>query len=364
MTTLISTQVSPQNIEILKTFQSALKAVVAVYHSGHSRDKRGQIKSINDYMKLRDDLKRFHNYPFMSPVLKQFAMIEKDIKTHSEAVDHVENSNIDIDATISKMKDIWKSGNREAILSIPNMIGSYVGSVDRTTKNPVDNRFNPFYIENPLIFQTSNFLRSFEKHDIEYVLNKNLDDNQFCYLPFSEIVETDFQYLAYFIMNMEPAATEHELNGSQLKQYFELAFGGSEYANLMSDISNYLHNNSKDLIPKILKAIQSFPKIMDIMEQRKKTINTLYRGFPYDPTYTNDYPMVATSASKSVAKRFALGIGHLESEDSRRYDEGVIVTYAPEPDDIILDLTIFGSIFGESEILIKSSTKIVNEEYV
>ena len=366
--TVTKIELPSDKIEVLRTFQEALRAIVNIYHSGGSSDKRGQINSLKEYMSLRDSLRRFHNYPFMVPVLKQFSQIEKELQQHMEAAKEVNNFSDKLDGMLGDVISAWKSGNTSTIISATKPLTNFVKNYRTSKTNVLRGKFNPFYIENPLIFQTNDFLKVFEKSEIETVLNTNLDTHKFSYIPMNDLAETDFQYMAYIILNLSNEPVTVTLTGKDLARYFEISFGGEDYKTLINLVQDYLSTNEKSAIPKIIDLIHKFPKIREANDNAKETITKVYRGYPKsdgDKSTMQQSDFIATSKYMSVAKRFALQIGHLEDSSSRRSDTGIIDTYDIVASDVLIDMTIFGGIFGEGEVIIRNNPKkIVDTDYV
>jgi hypothetical protein len=350
------TEISKDTRQILETFQDILKVLLKFYHSNKYGDKRGQLQSLKDFKELKKETKRFHNYSFMHPIMKQMNLIQNEFKDMFQAKRSARKFDT---SELRSHIDQFKRGNWKSAKALKPTIQQF----STAQKKPLEYKFNPFYIENPLIFQTNDFLRQFEKTDIEEAANKDLNKFKYSYVPLNDMVESNFQYLAYMILNLSDKPMTKELSGSEIKSYFDLTITDPEYKKLIKMVKSYLSDNDKSLIPQIVKMMNDFPEIQSANEKSKETIGNLYRGFP-DEHYPKIADFIATSKSRHVAKRFAFQIGHLESEDNRRSESGVIETYEVTPDDIILDTTIFGGIFGEQEVIIKGNVKPIKRIHV
>jgi hypothetical protein len=343
-------EISSETKQILSIFQDTLKILLKFYHHNNHGDKRGQLKSIKEFKEMKKEFARFHNYPFMKPIFKQINKIQSEFLEMFQSKRSLKK--IDYSDLRNKI-NAFKDGDWKSAKSIKPLIDTYQSS----KKKPLEYKFNPFYIENPIIFQTNDFLKQFEKNDIIEVANKDLNKFKYSYIPLNDIIETDFQYLAYMILNLFDKPNTTTLSGRSLKSFFDMTILNKDYKNLILLINDYLYNNNKTLIPKIINLIKDIPEVSSANEEAKKSIKQLYRGYPYDDNYDTNEEFIATSKSSYVAKRFALQIGHLESEDNRRSEVGIIETYKVSPSDIILDTTIFGGIYGESEVIIKGNIK-------
>ena len=207
----------------------------------------------------------------------------------------------------------------------------------------------------------------FEREQIEAVMNLDLNEYRYSYLPLPPDKQGDFQYLGYYMLKLRNNQEPVSITGKEAKKYFDLAFDGSKYRELVTDITNYLHNNNKELIPKIVAGIQEFPEIAELNEKAKQGVTRVYRGVGGEPSITKilrqdrESRYVATSTSHSVAENFALQRGHLEDRNLRRVEDAVIITYTVGPASILFDTTIFGGLFGEGEVLIDVSKAAVEE---
>lgn len=349
------TEIGNETKQILETFQDILKVLLKFYHDNKYGDKRGQIESIKDFKELKKQMKRYHNYSFTKPLLDQLNQIQSEFKNMFQAKRKINKSNVDLRSYIEQ----FKKGNWKLANSVKPIIQQY----ETSQSEPLKYKFNPFYIENPLIFQTNDYLKQFEKSDIEKVANRDLNIFKYSYIPLNDIVQSNFQYLAYMILNLSDKPIEKELTGSNIKSYFDLTIDDPQYKKLISLVKSYLSDNDKSKIPMILEIMNKFPEIKSANENSKQKIKYLYRGFP-DEEYKSSSKYIAASKSINVAERFALKIGHLESEENRRSERGIIEKYEVSQDDIILDTTIFGGIFDEEEVIIKSDIKPIDRFYV
>lgn len=365
--TVTAFEISDDIKEILEIFQEALSIIYKYYHST-TGDKRGKLVSIDEFKKLKREIRRFHNYPFMKPVMDHLNQLQQEIINHIQSkrtFRKVQKYNT-LPSTQSII-DIWKTGNITASIQASSKYHSLVNAAGIKSSDPLQNKVNPFYIENPLFFGSNNLLTKFEKSEILEVISKDFNQYKYSYMPLNELSKNNFQYIAYFILNLQTSPVKKQLSGQELSKYFDMTFVDNEYKKLISIVREYLRNNKKSNIPIILRMIEKFPEIYTANENAKNSITVVYRGYPDDPDHykLEDPEFFATSKYRHVAKRFALQIGHLESEDKRRSEIGIIDTFKVNPDSILLDTTIFGGIFGEGEVIIYPSLAIhVNSEEI
>lgn len=364
---LVKTPVEvPRNVvRTLRLFQTVLRIVFDHYHSEYRSDKRGQLRSLEEFKSLKTKLKQYQSVPFVRPIFAQIEAINRAYIEKYQSQRQLKKQNIS--APLAAVMAAWNTKNISAILQAARPVSALVAQHRRATAEPLQGKFNPYYIENPLFFISASFLEMFEREQIEAVMNLDLNEYRYSYLPLPPDKQGDFQYLGYYMLKLRNTQDPVSITGKDAKKYFDLAFSGSKYQELVTDITNYLHNNNKELIPKIVAGIQEFPEIAELNEKAKQGIERVYRGVGGEPSVTRILQQdratrfVATSTSHSVAENFALQRGHLEDRRTRRVEDAVIITYAVGPESILFDTTIFGGLFGEGEVLIDVTKAAVEE---
>ena len=352
-------------VRTLKLFQTVLRIVFEHYHSEYRRDKRGQLRSLEEFKSLKAKLKQYQSVPFVRPIFAQIEAINRAYIEKYQSQRQLKKQNIS--APLAAVMAAWNTKNISAILQAARPVSALVAQHQRATAEPLQGKFNPYYIENPLFFISASFLEMFEREQIEAVMNLDLNEYRYSYLPLPPDKQGDFQYLGYYMLKLRNTQDPVSITGKDAKKYFDLAFSGSKYQELVTDITNYLHNNDKALIPKIVAGIQEFPEIAELNEKAKQGIERVYRGVGGEPSVTRILQQdratrfVATSTSHSVAENFALQRGHLEDRRTRRVEDAVIITYAVGPESILFDTTVFGGLFGEGEVLIDVTKAAVEE---
>ena len=352
-------------VRTLKLFQTVLRIVFEHYHSEYRRDKRGQLRSLEEFKSLKAKLKQYQSVPFVRPIFAQIEAINRAYIEKYQSQRQLKKQNIS--APLAAVMAAWNTKNISAILQAARPVSALVAQHQRAAAEPLQGKFNPYYIENPLFFISASFLEMFEREQIEAVMNLDLNEYRYSYLPLPPDKQGDFQYLGYYMLKLRNTQDPVSITGKDAKKYFDLAFSGSKYQELVTDITNYLHNNNKELIPKIVAGIQEFPEIAELNEKAKQGIERVYRGVGGEPSVTRILQQdratrfVATSTSHSVAENFALQRGHLEDRRTRRVEDAVIITYAVGPESILFDTTIFGGLFGEGEVLIDVTKAAVEE---
>lgn len=352
--------VDKSTVRTLKLFQQVLGIVFDAYH-GHQMggDKRGSLVSDQRFKAFKRKIAQYKDVPFVKPVFDQIAELNQQFIAKRQGARTTRH--LDLTPHINKAMDAWRRKDMRAILQSKTELTTFTRALAAKGTDPLDNSRNPFYIENPLFFISARFLNAFEKDQIQTVIGLDLQRFQYSYLPLPKEKLDNFEYLAYYMLRLKDDDNPVTVTGSDVNKYFDMAYSGSEYETLISNVQRYLHDNDKTLIPGILAEIEKYPEIKALNDRAKQEITIVYRGVggegSLERILTTDKKnrFVATSTSKRAAKNFAMQIGHLESSDMRRTEDAVLITYSVGPESVLLDTTIFGGVFGEGEVLIDAS---------
>lgn len=352
--------VDGDTLRTLKLFQQVLAIVFESFHGDkYGKDKRGELGSLKKFKEYKKKISQYKDVPFVRPIFNQIQDLNRQFIDKHQATRQTRS--INIQPQINQALQAWKSRNVNAILTSTQSLKQYTRALTVKTADPLRTAFNPLYIENPLFFISNRFLEVFEQAEIEEVINMDLNTRRYSYLPLPKEKQSNFEYIAYYMLRLRNNDSPVTITGSDVRKYLDMAYSGSDYEQLITMVQNYLHNNDKTLIPKILTEIEKYPEIRALNDQAKQEIKLVYRGVGGEPSSTKVLAIdrknrfVATSTSKRAATNFALQIGHLESKDSRRVEDAALITYTVGPDAVLLDTTIFGGVFGEGEVLIDAT---------
>lgn len=345
--------------DILQDFQKVLVLLKDFFDGDRSRE---------DFNNLASALTRFDNKPFMARVKKWM----NDVRKHHHEIDKAKPQ---VDTTKQHLDSIVKEGFKafqEKNISKIIAVGKKAEQINRTfekafadpkryySNKKVD---HPLYIQDPLFFQTNDFLRRFEENEMDNVIA--IDPNAvFTYMDMP--MDENFQYLAYWAMELSKKNEPAQLNQHQYNKWIRLQYKDDpDFNELLKLVDRYLSSNIKDNVVKILQKLKKFPILVKTHEKLRRNIDRVYRGVPetdvkYVLNREREKKFVATSTSRHAAENFALSKGHLEQKGRT---DGVVIIYDVTPNDIIFDTRLFGSIFGESEVLINASTAKVNDVY-
>lgn len=330
-------------------------------------------KDTENFFKFKSELEPYFKYDFSKKIETYLKKGSKSIEFQNKNKDNVQKDLPKFMQEHEKIIDLIESGDINGAIELNKGRYEFVEAYKEISKG------NDYYAEqnmrNPYLKQVSIFsvgqnklIENFSEEDIDQMSeNKNKYLNSWTYLNLPKTQLDDYDYLVYFIRNLSDEYSIKKISSTKdIKNYIDYYYADNPiYQELKKIVYDYLHNNNKSLIPKIMEDIEKLPLIKKANEKAKKTINKLYRGIGwYEDDGTpngnevweteKESKYVATSRSERAAKNFEYMKGHLDRD--RRSDVGVMITYSPKPKDIILDTEIFGSIFGETEVILNTQT--------
>ncbi|OYT14743.1 MAG: hypothetical protein B7C24_16715, partial [Bacteroidetes bacterium 4572_77] len=249
---------------------------------------------------------------------------------------------------------------------VPYLKLPFAKTARTSTESTVAEIRNPFIKQSNWLFQSTGLLKNFDLVDMNNLINKDFSKFKYSYLNFPSKHLNDFEYLVIFAQKLRDSKEEVGIDLAEFNEFIDFLYQAKgDWEDLRKLVDKYLHDNDKKLIPKILKELDNFPELKEMNDKQKKKLKTVYRGVSGEGEYATSKDIksilaqekknkfVATSKFDDSAKNFALRKGHLMG--GRNNDWGLLITYKVNPASIILDTEIFGSIFGESEVLIDTT---------
>ena len=326
-----------------------------------------------DFHELKKGIEAYKSYPFAQPLLKRMGESEKELTERGEARSRIADPKFMSGhaQSLAELEKAIESGNWDAAFSQSQELGAMNKALEQSMKSDPSlvSLRNPYEISSGMLFFSGGaregLLQTFEKSEMDKVINTDLKVNRYTFLPLEEKHLSDFENIVYFIQNLRDVEAPVEIKQRKVKELTQYMQGASaEYQALVVKVNNYLHGNQKKLIPEIIEDMKQFPDLEEANEEAKKDIKVVYRGIPDVQDEEDAGQMteaevlekdkeakyVATSMTSWSARNFAMQKGHLESEG--RSAGGWIIEYKTPIESIVLDTQIFGSIFGEAEVLI------------
>ncbi len=371
MKTVATRLITDDERYLAEGFQELIK--ITMESAVFAKNTKSSSASIADYKKLRKSIKRFQNYPFITNINSTIAKMDKQIIDTYKGKIGSKSKTSELVTKTNELEAMFRSGDVTNAGQLTTDVLEMSKVLAKGQANPssnLENFRNPYFIENPLFFGRNGLLTQFTTEDMEALLEKDLSIFCYTYMPLPESRTVDYEFIVHWIQELKENGGDVEISANEYAKYAQFAYSPHEFDALKNMVDRYLSNNEKYLIPQIIEGINKIPDLKKTNDDCKQHITTVYRGISYDRDETefkDIVPMdrkqqyVATSLNFRAAKRFAYQIGHLESEDSRRSDRAVIITYKVSPEAIIMDTRIFGGKFGESEILIDATKAKVDD---
>jgi hypothetical protein len=337
---------------------------------------KGKGTDLAKYKIFKKSLIKYSNYPFVKPIMQKVKEWDIELIDIFQAKRHALTKNQEILKMSANLTNLFLSGNIDSAYEYAKSIENTVANNKKRNydvNSYIGKKHNPLHIENPLFFGRYGLLNQFEKDDMIDIKNKNLNEYKWTYLSLPENKMSDFEYIVHWIQELKNNPNPVELSPGLYNKYSEFTYSSSEFEELKKTLEQYLHGNNKNLIPKIIELLNKIPDLNQTNEDQKEKITEVYRGIAIEEGTTKKNiveqekrnKFVATSKRRYTAKKFAFRLGHLESMENRRSDYGAIITYETTPDSILIDTSILGGVFGESEVIIDvSKAKIKDIDFV
>lgn len=367
MNTVFLKEISPNEIKTLKAFLDMLKLA-----KEHTASKPS---TIQDYLTYRNKIEKYLVYPFSKKLKMMIDASDKTVKEHQSHTKNKSPNYKSFNTQYKPFKDLFLSkGNIDELYKMATSIDKISSSIKKANRNEEEliSKSNPFEISSLTLFfsggKKTGLLSQFTPDDMDDLLKIDLNDFKYTYLKLPD--HDDYQYLVYFIQNLKNSNKPIEVSAIQQKYIADFKYASkSTYKELDKLVDNYLFNNDKSIIQDILNRMKEFPELIKINEAAKLKIKEVYRGIQEQEEYGSNVQkyinedkrqkFIATSDTISAAKNFAQAKGHLDSVANS--NAGVIITYKVDRHSIVLDTSIFGSAFGESEILIDATKASIKD---
>jgi hypothetical protein len=332
-------------------------------------------KTTENFFKFKSELEPYLKYDFSKKIKRYLKSGEEAIEYQNKNQDNVKKDLPKFMQEHDEIVELIKNGQIDAAIEMNKDRFGFVEAYKEVAKGndhyAEENMRNPYLKQSSIFSAGQNHLvNNFSEEDIDNMSeNKDKYLNSWTYITLPKTQLDDYHYLVYFIQKLSDEHAIKRISGrDDVKNYIDYHYAdNSQFQELKKIVDDYLHNNKKELIPQIMNLIEQLPLIKQANEKAKRTIGTLYRGVGWHDDEDSTIPSkeeiwqqekaskyVATSRSEHAARNFEYMKGHLDRD--RNSDVGAMIIYQPEPKDIMLDTEIFGSIFGETEVILNTQT--------
>lgn len=311
---------------------------------------------------------------------KMLQRLDELLVSHEKMItagDRLQAKHAELHAGAEDLHAAFLSGDRAAMRKHKKALDAHIDDIDHHVDAPasahraIENEFT----ESPSIFGSTRLMTRIGSDELAKVKALDFTKTLFTNIDFPHGASDRIDHALYFLLQLSESPKPRRVtDASELRQHSKIKYASDKGFNeLMRLMEQYLHSNDKTLIPRIVELINANPALKAANDKAKLKVKTVYRGlgFGEDDNISQKKVMagekkrkyVATSISRHAAKNFALQKGHLEGEDSRRSEVGVMLTYEVTPDAIVFDTRVLDVAYGESEILIDATkAKLTNFE--
>jgi hypothetical protein len=322
------------------------------------------IKEINENntIELLKTLEPFRRYKFAKEFLKE-------IEEYLSSI-NVEEKSIHNFPSLNKFILKFKEGKIDEIFDDVSAIRSHA----ETYISNLRKKAKMFYKGSKIIKRSTPFTRmgifdEFTKEDLSEVSSKDL--SKFCYSYIFPKLDSKgnleipshtstLEFYFYIIKKLKDTPKPIRLDTYSFEIYKRIL--DSKFEELRSLVMNYMKTNDKSEIEKIKALIT--PDIRKSMLKVLRGKKQVYRGIGFfeedreDITEESIKEMekkiryVSTSPNYSMAMRFAKGQTQFDSSEVTRNLSYILTYDISSKDSVILDTSIFGQVFNETDVLI------------
>lgn len=354
-------------------------------------------EKFKNFKRILKESKHFANYPFAQDVIAWLKEYEHHMTTIIQSKRTMNHTISQLHSLTDQMHAAMKSKDLDQYKILGRQLKHYNEQYVMAKKdlNKESDIRNPFYKKSNWLFTLRGLLKNFDETSIKHIIALDMDKIWYTYLSIPDSKIDDWEFIAYFALHMKPSAEPVKLTEYEFQMYQHFAYNGPDFEELTKNLTDYMRTNSAASMLKVLELMKKFPGLIDENNEKKKHIKEVYRGVNLDTDDddheyeedTNDFdedeedsgrerfPLrddlddktkkriikkdrareyVATSEWKNAAKNFALQKGHMTADRGNK--AGAVIAYDVAPKDIILVVDIFGSKWGESEVIINPRT--------
>lgn len=354
-------------VEVSKS-KAAVKAIRIIY-SFLKKHRAKDEYTVQDVQDLHDDLVALGNkVKFIKDVELEIRNVLTAYEKSTKSGDVIMSNRGALKQHIGNLRSSFMSNNKASMKLHSAKISDFLQKIDHHVDVPgsVHRVVSNHYTAQASIFGSMRLLDTISTDDLAEVAKINFDDTLYTTIDYPHGKEDTFDYVLFFLQHLKTSPKPVRINDTEhFRLHTQVENSSSaKFDELKAVVDKYLHSNDKALIATILKLINGIPSIKKANDTQKRKVKIVYRGLGFSGEVPSieqilktekAHKYVATSTSRHTAKNFALQKGHLETEDSRRSEVGIILVYEVTPDSILFDTKVVDTVYGESEILIDAT---------
>lgn len=340
-------------------FQQLLKIVMK--YAAIKNPKR------SDYLDFKREVDPYRKYKFTKLINKAINGSDAELEKLDKAKEEAPRIRKDFSAKVKKLEKLFLDKKiDESLQMLPDlqMDTQTLNKAGQSEEEHITVR-NPFLLSSAGLFfgggKKSGPIQTFSEKDAQELIKKDLHTYKYSYLNIPQSQLDDYEYIVGFIQNLQDSPKPVKLDSSKFRVWKTYLYTENpQYKELEKLVDDYMYGNNKQSLDKALKLLPKFPELTKATQKITQRRKIAYRGVPlYDEHLTErdvkkrEPKYAACSWFEDVAVRFAQARGHLEAKG--RSEVGAILTYKVPKEAALLDTSVFGGIYGESEILIDTS---------
>lgn len=370
-------EVRPITAEELRLVKEA-KGLTSIIHFAI---KQGSKITVPEVAHVRREMAKFiDEFKFLKRTTSE---IDAWLAAHEKmtaARANLKTNKDEIHSHFHAMKNAILSGKKDELEKYGKKLKKLIDPIDAhvDVQKKAAHHFDQRYKNSITIFGTTRLLDTLTEADYEKIAA--IDTSKPLYtgidFPFKKLKD-DWDYIVYFLTHLtsENEPLQFGADSHEFRTFLRVKFEGNDkFKKLRELMDAYLHSNDKSLVTEILELINAIPAIKEANDKRRNEIHKVYRGVGFgqdapseDEVIEEDRreKFVATSSSLYAARNFAMQKGHLEHDDMRRSEVGMIIEYAVDADAVLFDTEVVETKYHESEILIDATkAKVIKIRHV
>lgn len=362
-------------IDYCTKFLELVKKTFDFFKSHRDEYRKKDDKFYKDFIA---EVKPYFKYPFA----QYFIKYAKSVEDYEQELNKIDVQNSHIDDFLKTHEEIIKALKNNDIdkaieLNTPNRMStlSNLSTKRKGLIHHASNNFrNPFWFQSNFLFYSKDSLvKNFDGRDVEGLI-KHFSENSWTDSKKSLTSISDPDSLIFAIQQLKKDdKIVKRVNDHEVEDWVRFNLKEDpKYIKVVDMVNHFLYSNDKKQVDEILKLIDQIPVLKRANDKLKLKIKKVYRGVGAHGAneeevieHDKKQQFVSTSESRGVAENFALGIGHLESREARRNEDACVIAYETNKDSILFGAEIFGSAFGEREVIIDAKkAKVIGVSWI
>jgi hypothetical protein len=358
--------ITPEAKAEIQAFQQFLKVLFIDY---------ANVGDMRVYKQMKNALKPFSKYTWYKDTGEQIS------RQNQHLAKTVQDKRVVKKITPQEIKKInqtaltaFRSGDMSQVRKAGKILDEYTPAFVRSLNRDSDIKN---IVRNPVkktvrLFgsgYSNELVPHFGAGDAEKLISLDLEQFRYSPVPFPSGTR-DVEEVIFFMQNLKDTDEDIEINGESAIRLLRMSTSKELMEEFGKQLKKYLQGWDQKALAFVVKTVNEVPLLRQLNNKAKADLAgiKLYRGVGVDEDVKDIYDgddvaaqdlskkTIAVSSSYQAALNFAYKRGHMMGNVSNT-ERSFMLTYTPTPKDIVLVLEIFGSVYGESEIIIRPTKK-------